>query len=90
MQALHDHVFAPTGHNIYNPRRKPGDSASPVFVAPTGRNKAGEVTPRWGSVGLGRLFPRLAPGVIDILPRRGNDKRTHTTTALFPILTSNS
>ncbi len=37
------------GRNVYNPRRKPGETAHDNHPAPTGRDfSACPVTPRWG------------------------------------------
>jgi hypothetical protein len=41
-------IFALQGRNVYNPRRKPGDSDIPDPLAPTGRYSSDSVTPRWG------------------------------------------
>ena len=45
-----------------------------IFVAPIGAllfSRYSVITPRWGYYVLGFAIPRLSPGVIDILPRRG-------------------
>jgi len=58
-------MLVPKGHNVYNPRRQPGETLSNAGLAPTGRYSQFCNAP----LGLAREvvpYPRLTPGVIDI------------------------
>ncbi len=59
----------PKGRDFNNPRREPGERRNNEPPPQRGVTKR-EVAPRWGLKIMGLVFPRLTPGVIDILSLR--------------------